>query len=169
MSKRTASWLAWSMCALSLALTALSLFLLVLNLSYPDVPIHPYWPITTVFAVTFSTVGAVTVPHLSPRNPIGWLFCAIGLLNGVVFFCAQYAIYALLAAPGSLPAGEAAVWIFSLVWVPSVGLNAFLALLFPAGRLPSRRWRLLFWLNVLLILVGAISQAFASGLVLALE
>ncbi len=51
----------------------------------------------------------------------------------------------------------------------SVGLNVFLALLFPAGRLPSRRWRWIFWLNVLLILVGAISQALAPGLVLALE
>jgi hypothetical protein len=166
--KRTASWLAWSMCALSLALTALSLFLLLLNLSYPDVPIHPYWLINTVFAVTLSTVGAVTVPHLSTRNPIGWLFCATALKRGG-FFCAQYAIYALLAAPGSLPAGEAAVWIFSLVWVSSVGLNVFLALLFPDGRLPSHRWRWFFWLNVLLILVGAISQAFAPGLVLALE
>jgi hypothetical protein len=169
-SKRTASWLAWSMCALSLALTALSLLLLLVQtLSHPDVPIHPYWPINTVTAVTFSTVGAVTVPHLSPRNPIGWLFCATGLLGVVVFFCAQYARYALLVAPGSLPAGEAAAWIFSWVWVPAVGCFALMVLLFPDGRLPSRRWRWFFWLNVLLILVGAISQAFAPGLVLALE
>ena len=82
------------MCALSLALTALSLLLLLLNLSHPDVPIPPYWEVNTVAAVTLSTVGAVTVPHLSTRNPVGWLFCATGLSFGVAHFCAQYARYA---------------------------------------------------------------------------
>ena len=166
MSKRTASWLAWSMCALSLALTALSLFLLVLNLSHPDVPIHPYWGINTLLAVGFSPVGAVIVPRLSPKNPTGWLFCAIGLCFGVIHFCAQYARYALLAAPEALPAGDVAAGILSLVWVPAAGLNVFLFLLFPDGRLPSHRWRWFFWLSLLLISVGTISQAFAPGLVL---
>ena len=166
MSKRTASQLAWFMCALSLALTSLSLFLLVLNLSYPDVPIHPYWAVNTLVAVGFSTVGAVIVPHLSPKNPVGWLFCVVGLSFGVVHFTAQYARYALLAAPGSLPGGEAAAAILSSVWVPAVGLNVFLGLLFPDGRLPSRRWRWFFWLSLLLIVVGTISQTFAPGSVL---
>jgi hypothetical protein len=160
-SKRTASWLAWAMCALSLALTALSIFLLVLNLS----DIHPYWAIDTVVAVGFSTVGAVIAPRLSPRNPIGWLFCATGLSQGVLHFSAQYSRYALLAAPGSLPASEAAAWLFSWAWVPVVGLQVFLLLLFPNGRLPSRRWRWFFWLNLLLTLVGTIWQMFAPGLV----
>ncbi len=166
MSKRTASLLAWSICALSLALTALSLFLLVLNLSYPDVPIHPYWELNTLFAVGFSPVGAVIVPRISPKNPIGWLFCAIGLSFGVIHFSAQYARYALLAAPGTLPGGEAAAGILSSVWVPAAGLNLFLCLLFPDGQLPSRRWRWFFWLSLLLILVGTTSQAFAPGSVL---
>jgi hypothetical protein len=68
MSKRTASLLAWSMCALSLALTALSLVLLVLTLSHPDVPIHPYWAINTVIAVGFPPVGALIVPRISPKT-----------------------------------------------------------------------------------------------------
>jgi hypothetical protein len=37
MSRRSAAWLAWSLWALSLALTALSLLLLALNVSHPDV------------------------------------------------------------------------------------------------------------------------------------
>ena len=99
MSERTASLLAWTMCALSLALTALSLFLLVLNLSYSDIPAHPYWEINTVIAVGYSTVGAVIAPRTSPKNPIGWLFGVTGLCFGVIHFAAEYAIYALLAAP----------------------------------------------------------------------
>jgi uncharacterized membrane protein YhaH (DUF805 family) len=164
-SRRTASLLAWSMCALSLALTALSLFLLVLNLSYPGVPVYPFWAENTVVAIGFSPVGAVIASRISPKNPIGWLFCATGLLFVVSHFSAEYAIYAVLAAPGSLPAGEAAAWILSLVWVPAVGLLVFIGLLFPDGRLPSPRWRWFFWLSLLLILGGAILHAFASGTV----
>jgi hypothetical protein len=42
MSTRTATRLAWALCVLSLALTALSLLLLVLNLSHPNT--HLYAP-----------------------------------------------------------------------------------------------------------------------------
>jgi hypothetical protein len=153
------------MCALSLALTALSLFLLVLNISDPNVHIHRYREINTLVAVGFSTVGAVIVPHLSPKNPIGWLFCATGLSFGMGHFSAQYVRYALLAAPGSLPAGEAAAWAASWVWVLGAGFAVFLLLLFPDGRLPSPRWRWFAWLSLLLTLVGTISQMFAPGLV----
>jgi hypothetical protein len=163
MSTRAASWLAWSMCAFSLALTALSLLLLVLNVSHPDVPIHPYWTVNTLLAVGFSPVGAVIVSRSSPENPIGWLFCSIGFLWGVTHFSAEYAIYTLLAAPGSLPASAAAAWMMGWVWVPACGLIVLLCLLFPDGRLPSRHWRWFAWFSVLLILVGAISQALAPG------
>src|SRR5215208_5080984 len=163
MSNRAAAWLAWSVCTLSLALTALSLLLLVLNLSHPDVPIHPYWTVNTLIAVGFAPVGAVIVSRGSPENPIGWLFCAIGFLWGVAHFSAEYAIYTLLAVPGSLPASKGAAWMMCWVWVPASGLIVFLCLLFPDGRLPSRRWRGFASLSLLLILVGAISQALAPG------
>jgi hypothetical protein len=165
MSRRTATRLAWSMCAVSLALTALSLLLLSLNYSHPGVPIWAYWIPNTLISVGFSTVGAVIAPRLPPKNPIGWVFCAIGLLIGLTHFSAEYAIYTLLAAPESLPAGEAMAWILTWVWIPGLGLSTFQFLLFPDGRLPSRRWRWFAWLSLLLILVGTISQAFAPGLV----
>jgi hypothetical protein len=163
MSKRAASLLAWSMCALSLVLTALSLFLLVLNLSHPEVPINPFWEVDTLIALGFSPVGAVIVSRSSPKNLIGWLFCATGLLWGVTHISTQYARYALLAVPGSLPAGEAAAWMMSWVWVPAAGLAVFVFLLFPDGRLPSRRWSWFFWLSLILILAGAILQVLAPG------
>ena len=164
MSKRTATWLAWSMCALSLVLTSLSLFLLVLNHSHPDAHTYDYWLENTLFAVSFSIAGAIIAPRL-PNHPIGWLFCTIGLLEGLVgHFTGQYAIYTLLAAPGSLSGGEVAAWVSSWGWiVPGIGLLTFLLLLFPTGRLPSRRWRWFAGLIVAVTLGGVISSALSCG------
>jgi hypothetical protein len=163
MSHRTAALLAWSMCALSLALTASSLLLLILNLSHPGVPIHPYWTMNTLLAVGCSLVGALIVPRISPKNPTGWLFCLTGLIWAVMHFSAEYAIYTLLAVPGSLPASKAAAWMMGWVWVSAGGPIVFLLLLFPGGRLPNRRWRWFACFSLLLIVGGTISQALAPG------
>ena len=168
MSRRIAAWVAWSVCAFSLALTALSLLLLALNLSHPAVHIYTYWAENILFAVGFSTVGAVIASRGSPENPIGWLFCAIGLFFGVIHFSAEYAIYALLARPRTLVGGEAAAWILTWGWVLAVGLIVFLALLFPDGRLPSRWWRWFAWLSLILIFTGAVWGAFTPGAILSL-
>ena len=167
MSARAAAWLAWSLCVFSLMLTALSLSLLTLTLLHPGVPINYYWLETTVIAASYSAVGAVVAPRL-PQSPIGWLFCAIGLSFAVVHFSAEYAIYALLARPGSLPWGEASVWIWSWVWVPAIGLVVFLDLLFPDGRLPGARWRWFARFTIAAVLVGVILTALSPGPILQL-
>ena len=162
MSARAASWLAWIMWALSIGLTVLSLWLLILNLSHPNVPVYLYWAEDTLLAVGYSTVGAVAASH-RPGNAVGWVLCSIGLSWGVAHFASEYATYALLAAPGSLPAAEAAAWIYSWVWVPGLGFIVFLPLLFPSGRLPSPRWRPFAWFSVLLVVAGTIVAAFSPG------
>src|SRR5215212_2185352 len=162
MSIRAATYLAWALCALSLALTALSLLLLVLNLSHPNTHIYAPWLDNTVTTVFFSTVGAL-VASRRPENPVGWLLCLYGLVITISHFIAQYAIYALLAQPNSLPAGEALVCIVSWILPIIIGLQVFYILLFPNGRLPGRRWRWLAWLTVAFILVGVISSAFSPG------
>ena len=162
MSARTAGWLAWIMLALSIVLTVLSLWLLILNLSHPNVPVYRYWAEDTLLAVGYSTVGAVAASH-RPANPVGWVLCSIGLSWGVAHFTSEYATYALLTAPGTLPAAEVAAWIYSWVWVPALGFIVFLPLLFPSGRLPSPRWRPFAWLSVLLVAVGTIMAAFSPG------
>ena len=163
MSHRTAAWLGWSLWALSLTLTALSLLLLILNLSHPDVPVYSFWAENVLFSIGYSTVGAVIVPRMSPENLIGWLFCAIGLLWAVIHLIGEYAIYALLAEPGSLPAGEIASWVYTWPWVLGLGLIVFLCLLFPNGRLPSARWRWFARISALLTLVGMALAAFSPG------
>src|SRR5215207_8527151 len=162
MSTRTASQLAWGLCALSLALTALSLLLLILNLSYPNTHLYEPWLDNTLTAVFYPTVGAL-VASRRPENPVGWLLCLYGVAISISYFCAEYATYALLAQPDSLPAGEAMAWIVSWILPIIIGLSAFLYLLFPTGRLPSRRWRWVAWLTGTLVLVGVISGAFSTG------
>jgi hypothetical protein len=151
------------MWTLSLALTALSLLLLYFNRSYPDVPVYTYWVVDTLLAIGLSTVGAAIVPRCPPNNPIGWLFCAIGLLFAVGHFCIEYGIHSLLATSAPLPAGEAAAWIRRWIWVPYLGLGVFLFLLFPDSRLPGSGWRWFAWLSVPLELVATIVLAFSPG------
>jgi hypothetical protein len=151
------------MCAGSLMLTVLGLLFLVTSRSRMGAPVFDYWLINTVIAVSFSTVGAVITPRLPPRNTIGWIFCVIGFLAGMRFFCAEYAIVTLLAEPGSLPSkllgGEALAWVSSWVWVPHIGLFLFLALLFPDGLLLAPGWRLFGWVLGVVVVVGTVAVA----------
>jgi hypothetical protein len=162
MSARAASQLAWALCALSLALTALSLLLLALNLSHPDVHLYNWWLENTAMAVSFSIVGAIIASRL-PASPLGWLYCAAASIIAVAYLSAEYAIYALLARPHSLPAGEALAWLASWAWILSIGCIVLSLLLFPNGRLAGKRWRWLAWLSVLLTIVGALWAALSPG------
>jgi hypothetical protein len=164
MSHRAAAQLAWSACAFSLTLTALTVLLIALLLR-SDTPIYYYWLETSMVAVGYSTVGAIVASRL-PESPIGWLFCAIGLIFGVSHFSAEYAAYALLAPSGSLPAGEVLAWLTSWVWVFGLGLIVFLDLLFPTGRLPSARWRWFARFTAIVLLPAAILGALSPGLIL---
>src|SRR5215208_6472988 len=161
-SRHTSVRLAWALCVLSLALTALSLLLFILNLSYPNTHLFEPWLDNTLTAISYAPVGAL-IASRHPENLVGWLLCLYGLVISISYFCAEYAIYALLAEPNSLPAGEAIVWIVSWVLPIIIGLSAFLYLLFPTGRLPSRRWRWGAWLTGALVLAGVITSALSSG------
>jgi len=146
-----------------LALTLLGLLFVVTSRSYGVAQIFHYWLVNTVIAIGFSTVGAVIAPRLPHQNPVGWIFCTLGLLAGMRLFCAEYAIVTLLSEPGSLPSklpgGEALAWGSSWVWVLHIGLFLFLALLFPDGRPPSPRWRPLVWSIGVVVVVATVSVA----------
>jgi hypothetical protein len=167
MSLRAAAWIAWTVCALSLALTALSLLLLGLSFSHPGVPVYPFWPVNTLVALGNAIVGTV-VASRRPEHPIGWFMCAAGLVWAVLHFSGEYAIYALLTQPGSLPAGKAVAWFFTWLWAPALGLIVFFGLLFPTGRLPSWRWRPFAWLSLLITLGVIVLSVFAPGPILGL-
>ena len=154
MSPRTTAWLAWSLWILCGALLAFTLLLFAFNRSHPGVDIYGPWVQETVVAVTFPTLGLLILDR-RPQHPIGWLFCGAGLAAALDHFFGEYAIYALQSQPNSLPAGEVSAWIVSWLWVPFNALLVYVALLFPDGRPPSKRWRLVAWLVGIAVVVGA--------------
>jgi hypothetical protein len=161
MSTRAAYWLAWSICALSLALTSLGLLFHILNLSDPSVPTFTYWVESTLMGLGASTVGAIIASRRT-HNPIGWLLCMSGLVFGAVMFATEYAIYALLVAPGTLPAGEALVSVNPL-WVLGFNLFVLMLILFPTGQLLSNRWRWVVYLYAATAVVEVVAMLFLPG------
>jgi hypothetical protein len=111
--------------------------------------------------MSFPLVGAVIATH-RPRNPLGWIFLVIGLSEGLLSFGYQYASYVFRTAPGAGPGGELAVWVGQWAWAPGLGLAlTYVPLLFPDGRLPSRRWWPVAWLSAVPIVVIPVSTAAA--------
>jgi uncharacterized membrane protein YhdT len=135
---------------------------LILNLSYPNTDLYEPWLDNTLTAISYAPVGAL-IASRHPANPVGWLLCLYGFVISLSYFSAEYAIYTLLAQPDSLPTGEALAWVFSWMLPLVIGFSTLSYLLFPTGRLPSRRWRWTVWLSVAFIVVGVLLGAFSSG------
>jgi hypothetical protein len=154
MSTRAASWLAWSLWALSLASIAASVVLQVLNSSTPTAATRGPVALSIGFVLlfmSFATVGAL-VASREPGNLIGWIFCILGILGPFAAASEEYALYALVTRPDSLPGGEVMVWLAASFAGPIIfAMVAFVLLLFPDGRLLSRRWRPVVWVNLVAI------------------
>jgi hypothetical protein len=108
----------------------------------------------------FMVVGALIVAH-RPSNAIGWIFSAIGLLAFTALLAVEYATYAYVTRPRSLPGATLAAWYGSWPWFPTLSLALiFTPLLFPTGGLLSPRWRPIAWLagvaTAALMVLGAL-------------
>src|SRR6266487_3496510 len=113
--------------------------------------------------LAFATVGATIVWHRR-RQVVGWLFCLGGVALAVQAFAAFYATHALVASPGSLRGGQVLGWLGTWVSAPALLLiPLFCFLLFPDGRLPSRRWRLVAWLDGLILAMATVGVAVRPG------
>jgi signal transduction histidine kinase len=147
MRARTVGWVAGSAAAASAALITGAVVL-----AYVDRHrVHgnlTSWDFSDVFAHVTSlgvpVVGFVLASR-RPANRLGWLFLGAGLGLGLSFFSTQYAQHALVAVPGSWPAGRAVAWFANWIWAIPYALLAFVFLLSPTGRLLSPRWRVAAW------------------------
>jgi hypothetical protein len=112
--------------------------------------------------LAFPLVGAM-IASRRPRNPIGWICLADGLLWMLLGLFDYYSVYGL-AKPGSVPFPAAMAGLSLWLWVPTVGLLAiYLVLLFPGGELPSRRWRPLAWLSGAIIVLASVGSGLSPG------
>jgi signal transduction histidine kinase len=167
MNRRTAAWLAWSLCGVCVALIAFALLLDFvtdesLMAGLPEQRLGPGFAVLAgVLSLAFPTVGALIASRL-PANPIGWIFCGMGLLYAVQRFTTAYVDYALLENI-SLPGGEFVAWFSTWVGFANPTLGVFLMLMFPDGRLPSRRWRIVVWAALLGAAFAALADAFTPG------
>ena len=149
MSDRALTRLAWSLCALTLLILASSLLLVLLGWSTPLPQGATPWRDQTV-----SLLGIIGAPILGgliasrlPRNPYGWLWLGFGLDLAFQSLAQSYGAYGLVVEPGSLAAPGTISRVLQLGGQVALSLAPLLMLLFPTGRLPSRRWRPLAWIS----------------------
>jgi hypothetical protein len=161
---RTARWVAGCVAAVSVALIGAGLALAYADRHLVSASMTG-WTVSNISAQVVNAgvvvVGLVLATR-RPENRIGWLFLAAGLAQGLSGFANHDALHALVADPGSWPAGRAAAWLFNTLWVIPVAMLAFVFLLFPTGHLRSRRWRLAGWFNG-----GVFTLATVSGVIAA--
>jgi hypothetical protein len=160
MSNRAVPWLAWAVCAVTLLVLTMSMLMIVLGWSTPLPGEWTPWRDQTV-----SLLGIIGAPILGgliasrlPRNPYGWLWLGFGLGLAFQSLAQSYGAYGLVVEPGSLAAPRTISHVLQLGGQVALTLAPLLMLLFPTGRLPSRRWRPLVWTSttagaVLLLLV----------------
>ncbi len=153
MSDRSLTRLAWAVMGVGLALLALAMIFTILRAPADPLPGETAWYNDLIITASLSVaivVGGFVAARL-PRNVYGWLLLIFGIANGAIQGLAvNYGIYSYLVAPRPLPLASLS-FIFAAIgfgtWISAVPL---LFLLFPARRLPSRRW----WPFVGLILLS---------------
>ncbi len=138
--------IAWGLAGASVVLTAVALAFGYLDRSSQPAGLttHVAWVSQLLVANGAAVVGAV-IASRRPGNRIGWLALAGGVLLSMCECCKGYGVHALVAAPGSLPAGHLVMWLYWVTgFLPLTVLGTAL-LLFPDGRLPGPRWRPVGW------------------------
>jgi hypothetical protein len=158
MSTRASAWLAFSLAGLSVIMFLASVILYVLVRSSQGGPstsgalseVLIYVPF-----LAFPIVGAL-IASRHPKNSVGWICLVIGLFWMETFL--EDSI------PGSGPYSVTTDALTQSLWIPPVGLlGIYLILLFPNGKLPSRRWRPLAWLSGVVMVLASVGITFSPG------
>jgi peptidoglycan/LPS O-acetylase OafA/YrhL len=141
---------AWLLLAAYAALAVAAVALLVFQGASTDA-------IGAVGFAGFAGVGAL-IALRQPRNAVGWLLLAIAIA-----FAGVETGQAYIVDPSN-PGRVAVAWLASVlgyVWFTLALI--FLPLVFPHGRLPSRRWRPVVWLGVTDLVLSVVSGALLPG------
>ena len=167
MRRRAAFWLAWSLAGISFAMYAAGFVFAFLTLGVAD-PVKQISSVgigsLLVFLpfLAFPVVGAL-IASKRPGNPIGWICLTAGLFWMFVAVGDPMTAYSLArtgSAPGPVMLDALTLW----SWAFPLGLlGTYMVMLFPDGRLPSRRWRPLAWLSGAAILLVSVALTVEPG------
>jgi hypothetical protein len=164
---RASTYLAWSLAGLTLVVfvAAIPLWFLARGADLPsswraDLGVGSL--VGGALFLAFPLVGAL-IASRRPENAVGWLCLAVGLLWTLIGSFEYYAYYGA-STPGSVPFPVAMAGMSDWMWVPAMGLlGTYVLLLFPDGKLPSRKWRPLAWLSGAVILLLSVGIMLAPG------
>jgi len=156
---RATFWRAWSVWAVTMAITATAISYDALNPLPATLADQSGNGLDMVVGLTFiaafATVGAL-LAWKRPGNPIGWLLSGSGLAYALGGFGQL-----LIHFPRTRTLGNWLGW----TWLVGLGLCVFVLLLFPAGSLPSRRWRPVAWAARAGLVGWVLGNAFAPTII----
>jgi hypothetical protein len=164
MSVRAAAWLAWSLAGLSIAMFFVGVVFAFLAWLAGDTSSLRVVIDTVLYApsLAFPVVGAL-VASRRPGNAIGWICLTIGFFWMLIAMGEAQDAYEL-ARFGEDRFSVTLEALFQVIWVPPIGLlGIYMVLLFPDGRLPSRRWRPFAWFAGAAMVLIAVSFALIPG------
>lgn len=105
----------WGLC---LAALGFAFLLLGLGKPLPWLWGFPDW--WAMFAGVLAVVGLL-IAQRRPKNPIGWLFLAAGVVSGFQAMAIQYAILAYVKGADGLAGHVVAAWASNWIWLVFTG------------------------------------------------
>jgi hypothetical protein len=146
---RRARRLAWALLGVTVALLAAGP-VIGLTGGEPWSAEFGFIPVALAFAVVGALVAART------RNRLGWLFLAAAAISAVTVAANAYAAR---PATAELPGAAWVGWTFTVLLGITGSLFFLTLLLFPDGRPPSPRWRIVVWVAA----VGGVAEMVTSA------
>lgn len=151
----------WLLAGLTAFLLIATLVLVGLNAGHLSAGRIFFSSVAAGAVLTYAGIGSL-IARRRPGNAIGWLLCLVGLLVAGSLFTEQYSLMGLATRPGSLPEVKHIGAVSSGLAKLAIILLIVLVLVFPDGKLVSRRWRPVLW-GTFLAVAGGVAQQLQGG------
>jgi len=164
LNARTGAWLAWTLFGLTVTIFVVAVvFAILTSIADPSRLAEFAGGLVTILPFFSFPVVGVLIASRRPGNAIGWI-CLITGLFWTAFFEGDTSSAYELARTGTVQSSVKMDALMQANWVFPVGLLAiYMILLFPDGRLPSRRWRpFAFFAGAVMVLIN-VSFVLAPG------